>query len=143
MKKHIIYFFICIIGLSAGIYWYFLPIPLNTIVSKQIQVSTLEKVDVVVFSSVHLQKSYEFNEKSIVDNLTNFFDNIEVKRTMLSPKTFKPSLYNTYYLQLISNNKSISVDFMDSNYLIVNNNIYKIVNEPNLKQIYNIVNSIK
>jgi hypothetical protein len=102
-------------------------------------------VDVIIFSSVHLQKSYKLNEKAIVDNLTKIFDGIDVRRTLLSTKTFtfKPSLNNTYYLQLTSDNKSISVHFMDKNYLIVDDHIYKIVNEPNLKQLSDIVNSIK
>jgi hypothetical protein len=141
MKKYIIYIFICIIFLLVSVSWYFSPILFNTIVSEQIQVSALENINVIVFSSVHLQKTYEFNEKDIIDNLIKIFDNIEVRRTLLSTKTFtfKPSMYNTYYLQLTSNSKSVSVDFMDKDYLIINNHIYKIVNKPNLKQISDIV----
>lgn len=85
----------------------------------------------IVSLSVHLQKSYEFNKKVIVENLTVIFDDVEVRRTLLSTKTFifKPSLYNTYYLQLTAGLKSASVDFMDKNYLIFDDHIYRIVNE--------------
>lgn len=147
MKKYIKYICICIciVSLSVGIGWYFSPIPLSTIVSKHIDISTIKTANVNVYSSVHLQKTYEFKEKEIIDNLTKAIGTIKVRRTLLSINTFtsKPLLYNTYLMVLSSEHKAIIVNIASKDYVIVNSRIYKIVNKPNLKQIYDIVNSIK
>ena len=144
MKK-IIYICIFTIFLIVSVVWYFSPISLNNIVSKQTEVSLLEEIDINVFLSTHLQKSYKISEKANTDNLIKVFESIKVRRMVASPEkfVFKPSFNNTYYLQLISNNKTVNVDFMDKDYIIVKNRIYKIVNEPNLKQIYDIIDSTK
>lgn len=147
MKKYIKYICvcICIVSLSVGIGWYFSPIPLNAIVSKHIQISTINTVNVNPYSTVHLQKTYEFKEKGIIDNLTKVTGTIKVRRTLLSINTFtsKPLLYNTYLMVLSSEHKAVSVDIASKDYVIVNSRIYKIVNKPNLKQISDIINSIK
>ena len=143
MKKNTIRFVLCIIFLVTAIGWYFLPINLNTIVSKEVQSSTVEKASITVFSSAYVQETYEINDKVIIDNLIEIFDDVDARRTVSPPEVFKPSLYNTYYIHLVSRDKIVRVDFMDKNYLIVDNHTYKIVNEPNLMQIYDVVNSIK
>jgi len=143
VNKHIIRIIFCIIFLVTVIGWYFLPINLNTIVSKQIQPSTVEKANITVFSSAYLQKTYEVNDKAVVDKLTKIFNDIEVRRTVSPPDIFKPSLYNTYYIQLISKDKIVRVDIMDKDYITVNDRTYKIVNEPKLQEIYDIVKAIK
>jgi len=129
----------------VGIGWYFSPIPLNTIVSKHIKISSIKTANVNIYSSVHLQKNYEFNEKEIIDNLTKVIEPIKVRRTLLSINTFtsKPLLYNTYILVLSSDQNAVIVDIASEDYVRVNSRIYKIVNEPKLKQIYDIVTTVK
>lgn len=145
MKKYINCICICIAFISVGIRRYLSPIPLNTIVSKHIDISTIKTINVNPYSIVHLQKIYKFKEKEIIDNLTKVIGTIKVMRTLLSINTFtsKPLLYNTYLTVLSSEHKALIVDIASKDYVRVNSRIYKIVNNPNLKQIYDIVNSIK
>ncbi len=140
MKKYVKYFFVfvCIIFLSVSIKWYFTPVPLYDIISKQIEIAAIKNINVNIYTSVHLIKPYEINERTTIDDLTNVFNNVKVRRTIFPPDTFKPLLYDTYYIVLSNKEKAVGVNFLDKNYLTLNKYTYKIVNKPELKQFYDI-----
>ena len=130
-----------IICLSIGMGWYFSPMQLHYLVSKEIQIDKVEGIAINVFTS-HLQNTYEVNDKANIDKITIFFDDIKVRRVIAQPVTFKSPLSKTYYFILTSKNNAVPVYFMDKDYLVVMRHTYKIVNETDLKQIDDIINSL-
>jgi hypothetical protein len=118
--------------------WYYTPVSLKDIVSKQIEITTISNTSVNIYTSAHLIKTYDIEEKTSIDDLSDIFSNVKVRRTFFPPNTFEPLLYDTYYLMVSNSEKAVSIKFVDKNYLTIDKYTYKIVNKPDLKQINDI-----
>lgn len=141
MRKSTIYIFIGVICLSIGIGWYFSPIQFNYLVSDLIQIEEVEEIDVNVMTP-HLQKNFEVKDKADIDKVIDIFENVKIRRVIAPPITFRPPLGKTYYFSLTGKNKTVPVEFVDKDYLIIMRHTYKIVNDLDIKQIEDIINSI-
>jgi len=122
--------------------WYFSPISLNTIINNHIDIPSVERILIDTNRTVFSQEVHEISENSKVNDVISIINDITVRRQIrpTSSYTFKPKLYDTFYIMLITNNIVVSVDFMDKNYVIVGGRTYKINEEHDLKIIYDIVN---
>lgn len=140
MKKHFV--IIISILLLSFIMWYFSPISLNTIINNHIDIPSVERILIDTNRTVFSQEVHEISENSKVNDVISIINDITVRRQIrpTSSYTFKPKLYDTFYIMLITNNIVVSVDFMDKNYVIVGGRTYKINEEHDLKIIYDIVN---
>lgn len=141
MKKNTIYIIIFIICLSIGTAWYFSPMQLHYLISKEVQIEEVEKIGINVLTP-YLLNTNEVNDKLNIDKITNIFEDVRVRRVISPPVTFKPPLGKTYCFELTSKNKVVSVYFMDKGYLIIMKHTYKIVKGPNIKQIDELINSL-
>lgn len=141
MKKKSVYIMICIICVSIGIGWYLSPMPLDYLVSNEIQMEEVEEISINVLTS-HLQNIYKVNDKVNIDKITNILEDIKVRRVISPPVTFRPPLGKTYCFILTSKNKAVLFSIMDKDYLTVMTRVYKIVNQPNLKDINDIIDSL-
>jgi hypothetical protein len=145
MKKYIKYFsgILFIMLLLASAKWYFASVSLNKLVSKEIEIGTINNVYVNPSYWYGSNTSYQIKEKPVINNLLDILSKIKVRRILFSPNGFRPSFHITYDITLDNNKKGVSVNILDKDYLMVNHNTYKIVTKPDLKQIYDIVTSVK
>lgn len=139
MKKKALYMTAGIIAVLAAVGFYFAPMQLNNIVSEQLNLAEADNLCVRVYSSPHLEKVYEIKDKEKINTLGEVFKDVAVRRVVTLPDIFRPLMYETYYLILIKGNKALSIDFMDEDYLVINSHIYRIVDKPDLKIIYDTV----
>lgn len=145
MKKYIKYFsiIIFIMLLLSGAKWYFSSVSVDKLVSKEIETTTIQNVYVNPSYWYGSSTSYEIKKKPVIDNLLNILSKIKVRRSLFPPKGFTPSFHNTYYIIFDNNKKGVCINILNKDYLMVNRNTYKIITKPDLKQIYDIVISVK
>ena len=140
MKKRIlVILFIIIILLTIWLSRYFYPRSLNDIILNQSVEDNVEKINASSFISVHLSKTFETDNKTTINNLINFLEDIKVRNVISHPNSYRPLMFETYYIQLINENEIIYINFMDKDYLRINHTTYKIVNSPDLNKIYYII----
>ncbi|MCM1992237.1 hypothetical protein [Oceanirhabdus seepicola] len=130
--------FIIIISLTMWLIRYFYPCSLNDIILNHRVEEKVKRIDVTVLS-VHLSKTFNIDNKTTINNLINFLEDIKVRNVISAPNWYRPSMFERYYIQLINENKIIDINFMDKDYLRINHTTYKIVNSPDLKIIYDII----
>ncbi len=139
MKKYIL--LILTLILILYLIWYFTPISLDTLLNKHIDVSNVEEVHITIFKTVFSEEKIVITDKLKVKDLIDILGNIKVRSTIqpTSNYVFRPKLYNTYYIKLNKDRDYIAVDIMDDQYIVLGRKTYKIVNEYNLKDIYDII----
>ncbi|MDF2591472.1 MAG: hypothetical protein K0S75_938 [Clostridia bacterium] len=142
MKKTAVYIFAGIICLSIGLGWYLSPMPLNSLVEEQMQIEDVEEIGIDILT-VYLHENYKVKDKEDIDKIINAFEILKVRRVISPPVTFRPPSGKTYYFTLISENKAVPIVIMDKDYLTVMRQTYKIVKSPDLKQIDDIIDSLK
>jgi hypothetical protein len=141
MKKSTIYIFIGIICFTIGIGWYFSPIQLHYLISKEIQIAEIQEIRLNTLTT-YLQNTYEMKDKPNIDEIINIFDNVKVRRVITPPITFRPPLGKTYRFIITSKNKAVPVYLEDKDYLSIMRHTYKIVKGPDIKQIDELINSL-
>jgi hypothetical protein len=141
MKKNWIYIIIIIICVSVGIGWYFSPMQLHYLISKEIQIAEVEEIRLDILTT-YLQNTYEMKDKPNIDEIINIFDNVKVRRVISPPVTYRPALGKTYFFILTSKNKAVPVYLEDKDYLSIMRHTYKIVNGPDIKKIDELINSL-
>jgi hypothetical protein len=142
MKKTAVYIFAGIICLSIGLGWYLSPMPLNSLVEEQMQIEDVEEIGIDILT-VYLHENYKVKDKEDIDKIINAFEILKVRRVISPPVTFRPPSGKTYHFTLTSENKAVPVVIMDKDYLTVMRQTYKIVKSPDLKQIDDIIDSLK
>lgn len=144
MRKFVKYFaaFLILILLLSATKYYFTNYSLNKILSKKIEVVTINNASVVEWIGPY-DNSYTIKDKKVIDNLLSTLGSIRVRFTLFPDDEFHPTYHDNYIIMLNSSKKSVVINILDKDYLKVDREIYKIVKEPDLQQIYEIVTSEK
>lgn len=144
MKKYVILtgMILIIIFLKC----YLAPITLNELISADIDLSKVEDIDVDVVITMFLPaENIEITNKDRINKLVEKIGSLRVRRIISPIKslTFKPDEDGSYYIFLFTQKSHININIMDKDYVIIrndnHNNVYKIVGENNIEEIYNLI----
>jgi len=80
------------------------------------------------------------DENIAIKEIVNFLGNIKVKNKMETVKTYKPEFKNTYRIVFYNSKNEIQyISIFNHEYIEINNKYYKIIGNPNLNNLYNMI----
>lgn len=98
------------------------------------------KIESTIFFSVAPGKELDVSNKKSIEELTSLVENIKVRKNIIAPQSYKPLLKETYKLTLYGkDNTYCYINILDSKYIQVNNTIYRMLGDPNLSKVYDII----
>lgn len=139
MNKKIIVLIIILIILLA--IFYFRPLEVKELINPLSSRNLPLKVESVIFFSAHSKKELSVTNEESLEELIRLIENIKVKKKIITLGSFSPQFKETYWFTLYGqqNSKYQYIDILSSKYIRINNRDYKIVGNPNLSRIYDII----
>lgn len=101
-----------------------------------------DKMETYIYFSSYSNKELDVTGNESKKEIINLLSNIKVKKVLFSPTTYNPKLKETYQIFLSNNENeinSIYVSIFNDKYIRINDKIYKILSNPDLSSIYNII----
>jgi hypothetical protein len=131
--------FLLIIGI-----WYYFPTSIAKTISDNIDISTVEQINIILFNPGYSHKFKEVSDLSTINELTKNLNEIKVSRRLRSTSTytFRTKEYNPFIILLTTNTQTVSISIFDGSYVSINNNTYKICKDQITKDFYNLVYQI-
>lgn len=95
-----------------------------------------------IFISVHLNKELNVEKYESKKEIIDFISNIKVKKMLIPTEAYSLKFKEVYHIFLYSYNKEIKtvhIYILDKKHIMINGITYKIVGNPELPQIYNLI----
>mgnify|MGYP000856622500 CR=1 FL=1 len=138
MKKVIIG--ILVLFFLVFIISYFKPMEVKDIMEPYTGEMMPDKIGSSIYFSPHSSKELEVTGKESIDQIVTLLESMKVRKLVRSPNEWSPEFKNTYlFIFDIENKENLTINILNSKYIKINQNTYKIIEKPDLSKLYEII----
>jgi len=120
--------------------FYFRPIKVSNLIYPLSSKNLPSKVESSIFFSAGSKKELDVITEESLEELIELMENIKVMKTITTLESYRPKFKETYWFTLYEeDNKYHYIDILNSKYIRINNQNYKIVGTPDFSKVYDII----
>lgn len=139
MNKKIIVLIVVIPIILLTIF-YFRPIEVSDLIHPLSSKDLPLKVESAIFFSAGSKKELDVTTEESLEELVELMENIKVMKKITTLESYRPQFKETYWLTFYGeDNKYHYIDILNSKYIRINNRYYKIIGNPDLSRVYDII----
>ncbi|WP_143092058.1 hypothetical protein [Tindallia magadiensis] len=101
-----------------------------------------DRINSHIYFSAYSEKELEVTSEKSIKEIVSLLSDMEVRRLLNPPDSwgYRPQLKSTYRLNLYyESDKTQTINILNSKYIRINHNTYKIIGYPDLAYIYEII----
>lgn len=119
---------------------YFNPMEVKDIMKSYTGEMMPNKISSSIYFSPHSSKELEVTGKESIEQIVTLLEGMKVRKLLKSPNEWSLEFKNTYLFFFdIENKENLTINILNSKYIKINQNTYKIINKPDLSKLYEII----